>query len=190
MRRPSRGCRAAGDPRSIARSRRRARPPPLSDRTGPVCLTGFSPRNMRRLRLAHHLDVAHRVTRSHAAREVEVVNAERLLKHGRVRLLRDREHGRAVVEHVVAADLVGAVGQAPRVLVVGRGEQQLGCVGGAAATTTTRSAVRSPGPHRARPPTSVTAVPVGLCSADRLALVSRVTFVVLERRPHAQHLGV
>ena len=36
------------------------------------------------------------------------------------------------MEHVVAADLVGAVGEAVRVLVVGRREQQLGRVGGAA----------------------------------------------------------
>jgi hypothetical protein len=38
--------------------------------------------------------------------EVEVVEPERLLKDGRVLLHRQREHRLAVVEHVVAPDLV------------------------------------------------------------------------------------
>ena len=50
------------------------------------------------------------------AAEVEVVEPERLLEDRRVLLLRQRQHGLAVVEHVVAPDLVGAVGEAVRVL--------------------------------------------------------------------------
>ena len=84
----------------------------------------------RRRRLADHLDVAHReleVLRP----EVEVVDAQRLLELRRVGLLRDRQDGRAVVEHVVAADLVGAVGEPVGMAVVRRRQQQLGRVGGA-----------------------------------------------------------
>ena len=84
-----------------------------------------------RLRLADHLDVAHRIVEVRAA-EVEVVDPEGLLEDGRVRVLRQGEHRLAVVVHEVAADLIGAVGQAVRVLVAGRGEQQLGGVRGAA----------------------------------------------------------
>ena len=84
----------------------------------------------RRRRLADHLDVAHRVLEA-GHPEVEVVHAERLLELRRVLLLRDRQDRGAVVEHVVAADLVGAVGEAVRVAVVGRGEQQRRRVRGA-----------------------------------------------------------
>ncbi len=94
-------------------------------------LAGLLAAEHRRLRLADHLDVAQRVLVVRA-REVEVVDPERLLEHGRVLFLGQREHGLAVVEHVVAADLVGAVGQPARVLVGGRREQQLGAVRGAA----------------------------------------------------------
>ena len=82
-------------------------------------------------RLADHLDVAHRIVEAGHA-EVEVVQPERLLELRRVGLLGDGQHGHAGVEHVVAADLVGAVGQTAGVLVVGRLEQQLGRVRGAA----------------------------------------------------------
>ena len=78
-------------------------------------------------RLADHLDVAERKFEVVAA-EVEVVQPEGLLEDGRVLFLGERQHGLAVVERVVAPELVGAVGQAVRVLVVGRGEQQLGRV--------------------------------------------------------------
>ncbi len=64
------------------------------------------------------------------APEVEVVEAQGLLEHRRVGLLGDGQHGDAVVEHVVAADLVGAVGQAAGMPVVRRREQQLGRVRG------------------------------------------------------------
>ena len=43
--------------------------------------------------------------------EIEVVEAERLLVLRGVRLLRERQHGLAIVEHVVASKLVGPVGQ-------------------------------------------------------------------------------
>ena len=82
----------------------------------------------RRRRLADHLDVAQRVLEVVAA-EVEVVEAERLLEDGRVLLLGQGEHGLAVVEGVVATELIGPVGEAVRVLLGGRGEQQLGRVG-------------------------------------------------------------
>ena len=96
-----------------------------------LVISGFSPRYIVGYGLADHLDVAHRELPG-VAREVVVVDAERLLEDGRVGLLGDREHRLAVVEHVVAPDLVGAVGEPVRMLVVGRGEQQLGGVGGAA----------------------------------------------------------
>ena len=53
-------------------------------------------------------------------------------------------HGLAVVEHVVAAHLVGAVGQAPGVLVIGRHQQQPGRIGG----TTTHHHHITPHGHR------------------------------------------
>ena len=55
-----------------------------------------------------------------AAAEVEVVDAERLLEDRVVALLGQRHDGLRVVEHVVPTHLVGAVGQAVGVLVVGR----------------------------------------------------------------------
>ena len=78
-------------------------------------------------RLADHLDVAHRVLEPVHA-EIEIVQRERLLEHGRVGFQRDREHRLAVVEHVVAPDLIRAIGEAVGMLVVGRHQQQLGRV--------------------------------------------------------------
>ena len=77
--------------------------------------------------LADHLDVAGRpvvVGRP----EVEVVEPDRLLEDGVVGFLGQGDDRLAVVEHVVAADLVGAVGEAVGVLVVRRAQQQLGRV--------------------------------------------------------------
>ena len=79
-------------------------------------------------RLADHLQVAHREVEVGVA-EVVVVEPQRLLEPGVVGLGRHRQEGPAVVEDVVAADLVRAVGQAVRVAVVGAGEQQLRRVG-------------------------------------------------------------
>ena len=67
----------------------------------------------RRRRLADHLDVAERVV-DVAAAEVEVVEPERLLEHGRVLVLGQRQHRLAVVEHVVAADLARTRSRARR----------------------------------------------------------------------------
>src|SRR6185437_13931136 len=61
--------------------------------------------------------------------EVEVVEAERLLEDGVVLLLGQRHDRVAVVERVIAPYLIGAVGQAVRVGVTGRVEQELGAVG-------------------------------------------------------------
>ena len=55
---------------------------------------------------------------------VEVVQAERLLEAGRVRVAGHREEHRVQVAHVVAADDVGAVRQAVRVRVVRRAQEQ------------------------------------------------------------------
>ncbi len=55
---------------------------------------------------------------------------QRLLEGGRVRLLGQRQHRLAGVEHVVAADLVAAVGKPIGVHVGGRVEQHLGGVRG------------------------------------------------------------
>ena len=84
-----------------------------------------------RQRLADHLDVAHRIGKALHA-EIEVVQRQRLLEHRVVGRQRQRQHGLAVVEHVVASDLTGAVGEAVRMAVVGRAQQQRGGIGGAA----------------------------------------------------------
>ncbi len=109
--------------------------------------------------------------------EVEVVEPERLLEDGRVLLAREREHGLAVVEHVVAPDLVGAVGEAVRVLVARRREQQLGRVGRAAGDDDDVAGEASPSSPSCSTTTSVTAVPAAFVSSlTALALVSSVTF--------------
>ena len=122
--------------------------------------------------------------------EVEVVEAERLLEDRRVLLLGQGEHGLAVVEGVVAPDLVGAVGQAVRVLVGGRGEQQLGRVGRAAGDD---DDVGREGLARALAVDHDLghAVPAGWCAAPRrAALVSSVTFGCSSAGRTAEHLGV
>ena len=60
--------------------------------------------------------------------EVPVVERQRLLEPGRVRLLGHRHQRQVVVPHVVPADDVGAVGQPVRVPVVRRAQQQRGRV--------------------------------------------------------------
>ena len=83
------------------------------------------------LGLADHLDVAHRVLESLHAK-VKIVQPEGLLELGRVGFSRDGKHRHAVVVHIVAPDLVGAVGQSIGVLVVSRHQQQFGRIGSAA----------------------------------------------------------
>jgi hypothetical protein len=125
------------------------------------------------LRLAHHLDVAQRIVEIVAA-EVEVVEREGLLKNGRVLVARERKHGLAVVEHVVATDLVGAVHKAARVLVARRREEQFGRVRGAARDDHDVGALLA---AVSLDITSVTAVPDGFVSSlTALAFVSSVTF--------------
>ena len=101
--------------------------------------------------------------------EVEVVDAERLLEHGGVLLLGERQHRLTVVEHVVAPHLVRAVGETVRVLVVGRGQQQLGAVRRATGDDDDVAVERLLVVRRCLTTTSVTSVPgiVGL-QADRL----------------------
>ncbi len=82
-----------------------------------------------RVRLPAHLDVPERPFAA-VPGEVEVVQAEGLLEHRVVALLAQGDHGLAVVVHVVAADLARAVGQAIRVPVGSRPEQDGGAVGG------------------------------------------------------------
>ena len=65
------------------------------------------------------------------AGQVEVVDPEGLLEHGVVRFRGQGDGRLAVVEHVVAPDLVRPVGQTVRMGVVGRGQEELGAVGGA-----------------------------------------------------------
>ena len=87
-------------------------------------LEGLLAAEHRRLGLADHLDVPQRELEV-VAPEVEVVQPEGLLIDGRVLLAREREHGLAVVEHEVAPHLVGAVREPVGVGVVRRLEQEL-----------------------------------------------------------------
>ena len=143
-----------------------------------------------RLRLADHLDVAERELEVVAAREVEVVQRERLLEDRRVLLAREREHGHAVVEHVVAPDLVRAVREAVRVLVARRLQQQLCRV--------RRSARDDDDVGREALGTPVTLdLHLGDSAAcgvrrqlDHLRVGQQRDVLVLERRPHPEHLCV
>ncbi|MFJ9683314.1 hypothetical protein ACIRP2_35500 [Streptomyces sp. NPDC101194] len=76
---------------------------------------------------AEHLDAAERVIEVVRA-EVPVIDGEGLLEAGVVGLVGDGHQRQVVVAHVVAADDVGAVGQAVRVTVVGGAQQQGGGV--------------------------------------------------------------
>ncbi len=150
---------------------------------------GCSPRNIGGRRLADHLDVPERVVEVVGA-EVEVVQPERLLVGGRVLLAREGEHGGRVVEHVVAADLIRAVRETIRVLVVRGEEQDLRRVGRAADSDdhVGRVALLRPvvldhdlGDRGARV--------VGV-EPDHLPVRQQGDVGVLERRTHAEHLGV
>ncbi len=122
--------------------------------------------------------------------EVEVVQPERLLEHGRVLLFGQREDGEAVVEHVVPADLVGAVRKAVRMLVVGRREQQLGRVGRAARRDDdVRREALGLAVHLDDDRRDLVPRPVRL-ELDHPRVRHQRHVGVLERRPHAEHLGV
>ena len=56
--------------------------------------------------------------------EVEIVDAQRLLKNRRVGAFRNRHHDRVGVSHVVAAHDVGTVGQTARVFVIGGSQEK------------------------------------------------------------------
>ena len=152
-------------------------------------LAGSLAAEHRRLRLADHLDVPERVLEVVGA-EVEVVHAERLLVDGRVLLAREREDGGRVVEHVVAADLIRAVRETVRVLVA-RGEEQ--------------DLAEFAAPRRQDDDVGRVALfrPVALdddlghggagvvgVEPDHLPVREQRDVGVLERRPHAEHVGV
>ncbi len=120
--------------------------------------TGFSPRNISACDLPTIWMLPIGNSKS-SEPKVEVVEAERLLKDRRVLLLRERQHRPAGVEHVVAADLVGGVGESVGVLLAGRGEEQLGRVCRAARDDddVRRVRLRFAAPLAPRPPVTVSA---------------------------------
>ena len=93
-----------------------------------LCLNGFFAFVHGSLGLADHLDVAHRVLET-LHTKVKVVQPERLLELGRVGFFRDGKHRHAVVEHIVAPDLVGAIGKPIGMLVIGGLQQEYGRIG-------------------------------------------------------------
>ena len=66
--------------------------------------------NLRAMRGRAHLDEAERIIPIVRA-EIVIADCERLLKHGVVRLAHQGHQDRLVMAHVVASDLVGAIGQ-------------------------------------------------------------------------------
>ena len=139
--------------------------------------------------LPDHLDVAEREVEV-ARAEVEVVEPERLLEDRRVLLLRQRQHRLAVVEHVVAADLVGAVREPGRVRLARRGEQQPRAVGRAAGDDDDVARVRlALAAAVDDDPRDLAAVRARL-EPHRLGVGQHRHVGALERRPDAQHLGV
>ncbi len=142
-----------------------------------------------RLRLPDHLDVPERVV-DLVASEVEVVHPERLLEDRRVLVTREREHRRAVMEHVVPADLVRAVGEAVRVPVVRRGQEQTGGVRGSAredddvSADALRLAVSLNNDLRHGPSGRIRLQP------DRLGIREQGDVGMLECGPHGAHLCI
>ena len=140
--------------------------------------------------LAEHLDAAQRELPV-VGTGVPVVDGQRLLELGGVRLLRDRHQRQVVVPHVVPAHDVRAVGQPVRVLVVGRAQQQQ------------RRVQRTAGHHddvggqgdgaavaqRGDDPGDGPARRVGLQPLD-VGVGEQLDVVVLERRVDADDLGV
>ena len=131
----------------------------------------------RGLRFADHLDVAHGIVEAVHA-EVKIIQAERLLVLGWIRLLGDRQHGLAGVEHVIAPHLIRAVGEAVRMLVIGGGLSSNSAVCAAPQETTTMPPrkVSADHPFSAVYHDPVTAVPSALVlSLITFAWMSRVT---------------
>ena len=58
------------------------------------------------------------------ARTVEVVQGQRFLEYRRIGLTGECNEGQIVVPQVIPADQIGRIGQASRMLVVGRLQQQ------------------------------------------------------------------
>ena len=141
--------------------------------------------------LAEHLDAAQRVVPVVRA-EVPVVEGERLLEPGRVGLLGQRHQRQVVVPHVVPADDVRAVGQAVRVPVAGRAQQQHRGVHRAAGDDHDVGAERD---GLEPPPSSVitrgdrAAGRVGLQPLD-VGVGDHLDVLVRQRRVDADHLGV
>ena len=183
--------RAAAGPRSRARSRPHGGPPSRSVHSGASRVwIGFSPRNIAACDLPTIWMLPSGKSKSSVA-EVEVVEPERLLEDRRVLLLGQRQHGLAVVEHVVAPDLVGAVGQAVGVARRWPTPAAAWRCSPRRRTTTTMSAVnvsRAPSWSTTTPVTA-RARGVGL-QPHASASVEQRDVGVLERRAHAEHLGV
>ena len=83
------------------------------------------------IQLADEGDVAHRILPVIRA-EVEIIHRKRLLEHRWIRAFRNRHQHRIDMPHVVTADDVGAIGEAARVLVIRRAQQQRRGIDGAA----------------------------------------------------------
>ncbi len=140
-------------------------------------------------RLADHLDIAHRVGEVRHAK-IEVVQRQGLLEHRVVGRQRQRQHRLAVVKHVVAADLVRAVGQPVGMAVVGRAQQQRRGIGGAAGNDDDigGEGLRRPVDFRDHP---VDARPgrIGL-ELQRPGVAQQGHVRPLQRRAHGDDLGV
>ncbi len=93
-----------------------------------LCLNGLFAFVHGCLGLADHLDVAHRVLETLHAK-VKVIQPKCFLELGRVGFFRDSKYCHTVVVHIVAPDLVGAIGKPIGMLVIGGHQQQLGRIG-------------------------------------------------------------
>ena len=82
--------------------------------------------------LTSHLNIAHRIVEVGIS-EVPIVDGDCFLEHRGVGLMGQGHHRLAVVIHVIAPHLIGAIGQALGVLIIGRHQQQPGTIGGTAA---------------------------------------------------------
>ena len=107
-----------------------------------------------------------------------------------LRSFAERDDRLGVVEHVVAPDLVGAVGQPVRVLVVGRAQQELGAVGRAGRDDDDVGRVDLLRARRATT-TPVTVRPVGsVSSCSDLGVDEQRDVRRVEERAHGDRLRV